>query len=68
MGRRAMEVADIFRSHVTAWRKQAAGHLSLGHLMGMSAIESCRTPAPGGHAQWCDPCNHKGISYYFSRN
>ena len=68
MGRPALEVADIFRSHGPAWRKQQAGHLSLGQLKVMSAIEQCRTAALGGHALHCDACGHEEISYNSCRN
>jgi hypothetical protein len=40
-----LEVADIFRTHGPAWRKAQHGHLSLGQLKVMSAIEQCRTAA-----------------------
>src|SRR5215831_12280226 len=40
-----LEVADIFRDHGTAWREANRGHLSLGQLKVMSAIERCRTAA-----------------------
>jgi hypothetical protein len=39
MGRCALEVADIFRAHGPAWRQSQQGHLSLGQLKVMSAIE-----------------------------
>ena len=68
MGRPALEVADIFRRHGSAWRKQQAGHLSLGQLKVMSAIEQCRTAALGGHALHCDACDHQEISYNSCRN
>lgn len=68
MGRPALEVADIFRSHGPAWRKQQAGHLSLGQLKVMSAIEQCRTAALGGHALQCDACELQEISYNSCRN
>lgn len=68
MGRPALEVADIFRTHGPAWRKQQAGHLSLGQLKVMSAIEQCRTAALGGHALRCDACDHEEISYNSCRN
>ena len=34
-----LEVADVFHRHGAAWRKANAGHLSLGQLQVMSAIE-----------------------------
>ena len=49
MARPALEVADIFRDHGAAWRTANAGHVSLGQLKVMSAIERCRTAALGGH-------------------
>jgi hypothetical protein len=45
LSRPALEVADIFRDHGSAGRIANAGHLSLGQLKVMSAIESCRTAA-----------------------
>lgn len=68
MGRPALEVADIFRSHGPAWRLAQAGHLSVGQLKVMSAIEQCRTAALGGHALHCDACDHEEISYNSCRN
>jgi len=68
MGRSTLEVADIFRTFGPAWREQQAGHLSLGQLKVMSAIEQCRTAALGGHALRCDACEHQEISYNSCRN
>ena len=68
MGRPALEVADIFRTYGPAWRLAQAGHLSLGQLKVMSAIEQCRTAALGGHALHCDTCDHEEISYNSCRN
>jgi Putative transposase/Transposase zinc-binding domain len=59
----ALEVADIFRSHGAAWRQSNAGHLSLGQLKAMAAIEACRTAELGGHVARCDDCGHTVISY-----
>jgi len=53
MARPALEIADIFRDHGSAWRQANAGHVSLGQLKVMSAIESCRTAALGGHVMRC---------------
>jgi hypothetical protein len=68
MGRPTLEVADIFRAHAPAWRRQQVGHLSLGQLKVMSAIEQCRTAALGGHALRCDACDQQEISYNSCRN
>ena len=53
MSRPALEVADIFRDHGAAWRQANAGHVSLGQMKVMSAIERCRTAALGGHVARC---------------
>jgi Zn finger protein HypA/HybF involved in hydrogenase expression len=68
MARPVLEVADIFRNHGAAWRKANAGHVSLGQLKVMSAIESCRTAALGGHVLRCEDCSHTQIAYNSCRN
>ena len=68
MPRQGLEVADIFRAHGAAWRHAQAGHLSLGQLKVMSAIERCRTAALGGHVAACDTCDHIHIAYNSCRN
>ena len=68
MERPDLEVADIFRAHGPAWRQAQHGHLSLGQLKVMSAIEQCRTAALGGHALRCDACEHIDIAYNSYRN
>jgi len=68
MARLVLEVADIFRNHGPAWRKANAGHVSLGQLKVMSAIESCRTVALGGHVMRCEDCSHTQIAYNSCRN
>jgi hypothetical protein len=66
--RPSLEVADIFRGHGPAWRRANAGHVSLGQLKVMSAIENCRTAALGGHVARCEQCAHSQISYNSCRN
>jgi hypothetical protein len=44
-----LEVADVFHRHGADWRRANAGHVSLGQLQVMSAIEQCRSAALGGH-------------------
>ena len=70
MTRPLLEVAGIFRDHGPAWRKANAGHISLGQLKVMSAIENCRTAALGGHVALCqnDTCGHTTIAYNSCRN
>jgi hypothetical protein len=43
MERPGLEIADIFRAHGEAWRQAQRGHLSLGQLKVMSAIEQRRS-------------------------
>ncbi len=68
MGRCALEVADIFRIHGAAWRQSEHGHLSLGQMKVMSAIEQCRSAALGGHVLRCESCAHDQIAYNSCRN
>ncbi len=68
MPRERLEVADIFRAQGPAWRQAQAGHLSLGQLKVMSAIERCRTAALGGHVAACEDCAHTQIAYNSCRN
>ena len=70
MVRSALEVADIFRDFGPAWRQTNAGHVSLGQLKVMSAIERCRTAALGGHVARCENenCGYTRIAYNSCRN
>ena len=68
MGRPALEVADIFRTHGPAWRQAQHAHLNLSQLKVMSAIEQCRTAALGGHVLRCPACDHLEIAYNSCRN
>ena len=68
MGRPALEVAEIFRTHGPAWRRAQHSHLSLGQLKVMSAIEQCRSAALGGHVLRCNACEHTQIAYNSCRN
>jgi len=66
--RSALEVADIFRAHGAHWRQAQYGHLSLGQLKVMSAIEQCRSAALGGHVLHCPACEHTQVAYNSCRN
>jgi len=68
MRRPVLEIADIFRDHAPAWRKANAGHVNLGQLKVMAAIETCRTAALGGHVARCQDCAHEVVSYNSCRN
>ena len=64
----SLEVADIFRTQGAAWRKAHVGHLSLGQLKVMSAIERCRSAELGGHVLCCQNCAQLQIAYNSCRN
>ena len=66
--RPSLEVADIFRAAGPAYRNAHAGHLSLTQLKAMTAIETCRTAALGGHVEACEDCGHWRIAYNSCRN
>src|SRR6202161_3501313 len=50
------------------WRQHERGHLSLGQLKVMSAIEQCRSIALGGHSLRCSACAEPQIAYNSCRN
>lgn len=66
----SLEVAEIFRRHGPAWRDANRGHVSLMQLKVMSAIESCRTAALGGHVARCEnaACGHIHVAFNSCRN
>jgi hypothetical protein len=68
MARPRLEVADVFRAHGAAWREANPGHVSLGQLKVMSAIETCRTAELGGHVERCEDCAHTRVAYNSCRN
>ncbi len=68
MAHSTLEVADIFRTHGPNWRAAQRGHLSLGQLKVMSAIEQCRSAALGGHVLRCEGCGTDQLSYNSCRN
>ena len=54
MDRPTLEVADIFRRYGDAYRDAAGPALSPAQRRVMTAIESCRTAALGGHVEQCN--------------
>jgi Transposase zinc-binding domain/Putative transposase len=61
--RARLEVADILHRHGAAWRNANTGHISLGQLKVMTAIEQCRSVALGGHVERYEDCGHSRIAY-----
>jgi len=68
MSRPPLEVADIFRARGAEYRRAHRGHLSLGQLKAMSAIERCRTAELGGHKLRCNTCDTDALAYNSCRN
>jgi hypothetical protein len=62
----ALELADIFRRHGRAYRRDHP--LPVEHLRIMRAIEICRTAALGGHVEQCGQCPYKRVLYNSCRN
>jgi hypothetical protein len=68
MARPTREVADVFRRYGDAYRQQYALQLSCAQRRVMTAIETCRTAALGGHVEQCDACGHQRSAYNSCRN
>jgi hypothetical protein len=66
--RPALEVADVFRHHGEAFRRDHGVHLGRTERRVMSAIEQCRTPALGGHVEQCGNCGLIRHAYNSCRN
>lgn len=62
MDRPRLEVADIFPRSGDAYRRQAGVSPSTAQGRVMTAIETCRTAALGGHVEQCDACGHQRIA------
>jgi hypothetical protein len=68
MDRPQLEVADVFRRYGSGYRQHHTESLSLAQRRVMSAIETCRTAALGGHLEECDSCGHQRPAYNSCRN
>lgn len=62
------EVADVFRRHAQDYQRAHAGRLGRDESRVISAIQSCRTAALGGHVESCDDCGALRIAYNSCRN
>jgi hypothetical protein len=63
-----LELAEVFRRYGPAFRQAHAAVMPVSQTRVMTAIESCRTAALGGHVERCDRCGHQAISYNSCRN
>jgi Transposase zinc-binding domain len=68
VSRGGLEVAEVFRHFGPAFRDQHGASLSIARWRAMTAIESCRTAALGGHVERCGDCGHQRVSYNSCRN
>jgi hypothetical protein len=68
MTRPRLEVADVFRTHGTAFLDRFAKVLSPEQRRSLFDIAACRTAALGGHVEGCDRCGHRRIAYNSCRN
>ncbi|MEE3504270.1 IS91 family transposase [Acidiphilium acidophilum] len=66
--RPAIEVADVFRRHGARYRRDHQGHIGRVERRVMTAIETCRTPVLGGHAEQCGDCGLLRCAYNSCRN
>ena len=63
-----LELAEVFRRHADAYRREHDAHLGRVERRVMSAIELCRTAALGGHVQQCSDCGLVRHAYNSCRN
>jgi Putative transposase/Transposase zinc-binding domain len=70
VNREGLEVADVFRRCGPAFRDHHGASLSAARWRAMTAIESCRTAALGGHVARCEneACGYTSIAYNSCRN
>jgi hypothetical protein len=68
MDRPKLEVADVFRRFGEAYREQHGASMSTGQRRVMTAIETCRTAALGGHMERCDECGHERNAFNSCRD
>ena len=59
-------LADLFRHYGPAF--QEARPLRPAQRKAIRAIAACRTPALGGHRQWCERCGYQRYMYHSCRN
>lgn len=68
MERIRLEVAHVLRRYGEAYRAAHDTSLSGAQRRVMTALETCRTAALGGHVEQCDQCAHQRVSYNSCRN
>ena len=61
-------MADVFRRFGPAFLDRHGASLPSERRRAISAIESCRTAALGGHVEQCGECGHQRVWYNSCRN
>ncbi|MGH9449153.1 MAG: IS91 family transposase [Terriglobia bacterium] len=64
----ALELADIFRKHGSAFLEAFGDTLSRDQKKALRDITVCRTAVLGGYVEQCDQCGHRQIAYRSCRN
>ena len=62
MDRPTLKIGDVFRRYGDAYRQESGASLSTAQRRVMTAIETCRTAALGGHVEQCDACRVQRLS------
>lgn len=68
MSRPTLEVADVIERHGEAFLEKYGHWVTRAQRRVLRAIQICRTSALGGHAEECDRCGHRVVSYNSCRN
>jgi len=63
-----VSVADVLRRFGPAYINRYGDRMPAAHHKAMHAIETCRTPAQGGHLYECDTCGSQHFVYHSCRN
>ena len=63
-----LEVADVIRSHGTAFLQKYGSQLTATQKKALRELASCRTAALGGHVERCLDCGHERLAYNSCRN
>lgn len=63
-----LTVAEILRAAGAAYRDRFGERLLPSHRRAMRDLETCRTPARGGHLYACDECGEREFRYHSCRH
>ena len=63
-----LEVAEIIRLHGAAYLARFADRILPSHRRALRDLDTCRTPALGGHVHQCDHCGRQVYAFHSCRN